>query len=119
MVKYFGKIGYAHPAVERQNGVWEEPIVERKLYGDVVRNTRRLITGEDLNSDLTTGNSISVLADAYAIENFFAIRYAEWMGSLWQVVDVEVQTPRLLLRLGGVYNGPTPPPSDNSGGGSG
>jgi hypothetical protein len=33
------------------------------------------------------------------------------MGTLWTVSDVEVQSPRLLLRLGGVYNGPRAAPS--------
>jgi hypothetical protein len=48
------------------------------------------------------------MADAYANEHFFAIRYVEWAGVLWTVSMVEVQSPRLLLRLGEVYNGPTP-----------
>jgi hypothetical protein len=46
------------------------------------------------------------VADAYANENFFAILYVEWMGALWTISEVEVQSPRLLLRLGKVYNGP-------------
>ena len=52
---------------------------------------------------------ISIVADPYANENFFAIRYVQWMGTLWKVTEVEVQSPRLLLRLGGKYNGPIPP----------
>lgn len=113
MTKFFGKVGYAHPA-DRQNGVWEDVITERELYGDVTKTTRRLLTGADLNSDLTTGNSISVMADAYALDNIFAIRYVEWAGTLWTVADVEVQSPRLLLRLGGVYNGQTPSGTPNA-----
>jgi hypothetical protein len=73
----------------------------------VVRNTRKLEPGEGLNNDISVGNSISIVADAYANEHFFAIRYIQWAGVLWTVSDVEVQSPRLLLRLGGVYNGPT------------
>lgn len=107
MAKFYGKVGYAHPA-DRQNGVWEDEMTERKLYGDVVKNTRRLVAGQEVNSALTTGNSISLVADAYALDNIFAIRYVEWAGALWDVTDVEVQSPRLLLRLGGVYNGQTP-----------
>lgn len=109
MAKFFGKVGYGH-SVAGQNGVWEDQITEQKYYGDVVRNTRRLVTGQEVNSDITVGNSISIVADAYASENFFAIRYVEWAGALWTVEDVEVQSPRLLLRLGGVYNGPVPAP---------
>jgi hypothetical protein len=119
MTKWYGKVGYSVRAVEGQNGVWDDEMIERYLYGDVVRNTRRLITGEDLNSDITTGNSLSVVADAYALNNIFAIRYVEWAGTLWTVADVEVQSPRLLLRLGGVYNGPTPNAPDNAGASAG
>jgi hypothetical protein len=76
--------------------------------GDVIRDTRQLQYGEKVNPDLSVGNQISILADAYANDHFFAIRYVEWAGVLWTVTDVEVQSPRLLLRLGEVYNGPTP-----------
>lgn len=107
MAKFHGKIGYGE-SVESPagSGVWVDDIVEYEYYGDVVRNTRKLQEGEYLNNDLTVGNSISIVADAYAREHFFAIRYVEWAGALWTVSEVEVQSPRLLLRLGGVYNGP-------------
>jgi hypothetical protein len=106
MAKFYGVIGYGE-AVETVPGVWKDRIVEFNYYGDVVRNTRHLQEGENLNNDLTVGNSISIVADAYANEHFFAIRYIKWAGALWTVSDVEVQSPRLLLRLGGVYHGPT------------
>lgn len=109
MARFYGRIGYGE-TVEKAPGVWEDTIVEYSYYGDVVRNTRKLREGEGLNNDLTVGNSISILADAYASEHIFAMRYIEWSGSLWTVVDVEVQRPRLLLRLGGVYNGPVAAP---------
>jgi hypothetical protein len=114
MAKFYGKIGYAGDTVESVTnpGVWEDAIVEYQYYGDVIRNTRRLQDGDQVNDDLSVNNSISILADAYANEHFFAIRYVEWAGTLWKVSDVEVQSPRLLLRLGGVYNGPTYVPPD-------
>lgn len=106
MAKFYGAIGYGE-TVETAPGVWEDVIVEHNYYGDVLRNTRRLDDGEKLNNDISVGNSISIMADAYANNHFFALRYVEWQGALWVVTDVEVQTPRLILRLGGVYNGPT------------
>jgi hypothetical protein len=105
MAKFYGVIGYGE-TVETAPGVWTDVIVEFKYYGDVVRNTRKLQESEKLNNDLSVGNSISIVADAYANEHFFAMRYIKWAGTLWTVSDVEVQSPRLLLRLGGVYNGP-------------
>lgn len=106
-MRYFGRIGYGEP-IETAPGVWVDNIVERSYYGDVIRNARNLRDGEHLNPDLSVQNSISIVADAYANDHFFAIRYLEWAGTLWTVSMVEVQSPRLLLRLGEVYNGPTP-----------
>lgn len=106
MAKFFGRVGYGEP-VEESPGVWVDQIVEEMYTGDVIRNTRQLTQGESLNMNLSVGNSISIVADAYANDHFFAIRYIEWAGTLWTVENVEVQSPRLLLRLGEVYNGPT------------
>ena len=107
MARFHGRIGYGE-SVESAPGVWEDLITELSYYGDVVRTQRNLREGESLNFDLNVQNSISIIADAYANEHFFAIRYVEWAGVLWTVSAVEVQSPRLLLRLGEVYNGPTP-----------
>jgi hypothetical protein len=107
-MRFFGRVGYAE-SVETAPGVWTDEIVEYSYYGDVIRNARNLREGENLPFDLNVQNSISIVADAYANEHFFAIRYVEWAGVLWTVPSVEVQSPRLLLRLGEVYNGPTAP----------
>lgn len=110
MAKFSGRVGYG-TTVEKAPGVWVDQIVEFTYFGDVVRNTRQLQEGEHLNANLSVNNSISIVADEYANAHFFAIRYVEWAGTLWIVTDVEVQSPRLLLRLGGVYNGPKPTPA--------
>lgn len=106
MARFYGRIGYGETK-ESAPGVWVDDIVEYSYYGDVIRNSRKLSEGENLNNDLSVENSISILADAYANDHFFAIRYVEWAGALWTVRKVEVQRPRLILWLGEVYNGPT------------
>lgn len=105
MAKFYGVVGYGF-SVETDPGVWEDNIVVKPYFGDVVRNTRRSSEGQQVNNDLTVSNSIEIVADAYANEHFFAIRYVMWQGVAWQVTEVEVRRPRLALRLGGVYNGP-------------
>lgn len=106
--KYYGPVGYAE-TVETKPGVWEKVIKEVYAYGEVIRNARGLENGEKVNNDLTVGNSIRILADEYANEHFFAIQYLEWQGARWIVSNVLVEPPRLTLRLGGLYNGKTPP----------
>jgi hypothetical protein len=109
MAKFYGKIGYG-TTVNKGMGVAEDVIVEYYARGDVIRNSRELKEGESVNNDISISNSISIVMDAYARANFFAIRYIEWMGALWTVTSVEQQGPRLLMRLGGVYNGPRATP---------
>lgn len=108
--KFYGAVGYA-TLVEKAGGVYEDEIVERKYYGNIIRNSRRLEASDSVNDNLVVNNSISIVADPYASEHFFAIRYIRWANTLWKVSEVEVQSPRLLLRLGEVYNGPTATPS--------
>ena len=105
MARWFGIVGFG-ASIEQSPGVWADEITELSYYGEVVRDARRLSEADKLNKDLSTSNSISVLADAYANENYFAIRFVEWGGVVWTVTEVEVQFPRLILRLGEVWNGP-------------
>mgnify|MGYP004726461641 FL=1 len=104
MAKYCGKIGYA-VSEETSPGVWEEKITEREYYGELIKNTRKLANGENLNDDITVANDVSIVADPFAMEHFNQIRYAVLYSDKWKVSDVEVKSPRLILRLGGVYNG--------------
>lgn len=106
-MRYSGKVGYG-VTVETSPGVHEDQITEFSYFGDVIRNSVKTKEGVSVNNDLTVSNSISIVADAYARAHFFAIRYVEWSGVLWSVSEIEMQNPRLLLRLGGVYNGPRP-----------
>ena len=102
MAKWFGKIGYAE-TMETAPGVWEEQITVREYYGDLTRNTRRLQTVDKVNDDININNELSIVSDPYAIDHFYSMRYAEFMGAKWKITNVEVQYPRLILSLGGLY----------------
>lgn len=109
MARFFGKIGYANSTEDPAgSGVWVNVITEVEYTGDVIRNIRQLQFNDELNPDISLNNSISVVADQYAIDHFSKIRYVEWAGARWTVTSVEVRSPRLILNLGSVYNGPTP-----------
>lgn len=106
MAKYYGAIGYAKD-VQTAPGVWSQEIEEHFYRGDVLRNNRRWENGQQLNDNLNINNYISIVGDQYAYDHVFAMRYVHWMGTRWKITNVEVQRPRLLLTIGGVYNGPT------------
>lgn len=96
-------IGYAQ-TVETVPGIWVEQIVEKPYYGDYTRNTRRLPGDKTVNSNINVANEISIVADPFANENFFSMRYVTFMGAKWKIQDVEVQYPRLILGIGELYH---------------
>ena len=104
MGKFYGSIGYAE-TVETSPGVWVEQITERKYYGDVNRDSRRLQSANQLNDNINVSSEISIVADPYAYNHFHSMRYVEFMGAKWKVSTVEPKPPRLILTLGGLYNG--------------
>ena len=105
MARFYGNVGFAIPT-EIRPGVWEDSVVERPYYGDVIRNTRRKESGDRILEDINISNEISIIADEFANENFHHMAYVEFMGAQWKVSTVAVQRPRLVLTVGGVYNGP-------------
>lgn len=104
MAKYYGQIGYTITE-ETTPGVWTETIVERNYYGDLVRNMSRRNSAEKVNDNIDISNSISIISDPFARDNFYSIVYATLFGTKWKVNSVDVQYPRLILSLGGLYNG--------------
>ena len=104
MAKFYGAIGYVE-TVETSPGVWEEQITERNYYSELVRNTSRFQVSDQVNDNVNIANEISIIADPFATQNFHAMRYVEFMGAKWKITNVEVRYPRLILTIGGVYNG--------------
>lgn len=104
MAKFYGIIGYV-VTKETEPGIYEEVVVENAYYGDVIKDSRRLQERAKVNDDITISNRISIIADPFANNHFHSMRYVEMMGTKWKITDVEVAFPRLILSIGGVYNG--------------
>jgi len=106
MAKFRGSIGYGITS-ETSPGIWEETIIEKNVSGDILQNFKRTDQGEGPIDDIKISNKISFVANPYAIEHFHLIKYVKWRGVAWKVSSIDVQYPRLVLNIGGVYNGPT------------
>lgn len=103
MAKYYGVIGFLE-TVETAPDVWTEQIVEHPYYGDVLKTTRQWEDGEHLNDNTNVSNRISIVADPFAYHHFGSIRYIVFCEQKWKVKSVDVNYPRLVITLGGVYN---------------
>ena len=110
MARFHGKVGFIR-TVEydpiNHPSVWREESSERDYYGDVMRNTRRWDqNGSGTNDNLVINNTISIVADSFANETIGAMKYVRWHGDLWNITNIEIQRPRIILTIGGLYNGP-------------
>lgn len=105
MAKWYGKVGYI-TTEETAPGVWTPTTTERMYFGEVRRNSSRWSASSDsTNDDININNQISIVADPFAYQNFHSMKYVEFMGANWKITSVEEQRPRLILTIGGVYNG--------------
>lgn len=104
MARTSGVIGFVI-SEEIRPGVWEDNTVERKYRGELLQNSYRFQTTDQVNDDITLASKISIVADQYAFKNFHAMRYVEFMGVKWKITAVEPSYPKLILTVGGLYNG--------------
>lgn len=104
MAKYHGYVGYAID-VEAYPGVWEEQITEHEYFGDVIKNRANIQQGATINGQISINNNISIVGDPFAYENFYSMRYITYLGKKWTITNVEIERPRLILTIGGMYNG--------------
>jgi hypothetical protein len=104
MTKFYGKVGYV-TSKQVSPGVFEDDVVERTYRGDILQNSRRWETTDNLNDNLVIANQISIIGDVFAYANLETIKYVIWQGVKWKVSTIEIARPRLILKLGEVYNG--------------
>lgn len=112
MAKFYGPIGYAITE-ETSPGVWTDShIVERLYKGEILQNYRKTSQGESINDDIDINARVSIISDPFAMNHFHTIKYVKWMGAYWKVTTIDATNrPRLILTIGGVYNGETAPTS--------
>lgn len=108
-MKFSGTVGFWKKDVEIKPGVYKPEIVERRYTGDVLKNIRRFQSVENQqNDDLKVNNQLSIISDLYMQQNWASIKYVKWNDVIWKVNSVDIGSyPRVILELGGVYNGKT------------
>ena len=104
MAKFSGKIGFIE-TVETEPGIWKPKTVERPYRGDLLRNFRTYQPSDGINDNVNISNNISIVADPYANENSQYMKYIVIKGAKWKITNIDIQYPRMILTIGGVYNG--------------
>lgn len=105
MGKYYGRIGYGIVEEDPDSpGVWKERLIWRNYYGDILRTFKKTESTDKVNDNVNMTNEISIVSDPYAFRNIAHMHCIEYMGVLWKINSVEIQYPRLILSIGGLYN---------------
>ena len=104
MNKWYGNIGYAE-TVEVEPGVWEEQITPKTYYGDIISKVGKFQISSEVNDDKDIAVKLSIVADPYAENHVRSMRYAEIWGEKWKITSVEINRPRLIIQIGGLWNG--------------
>lgn len=103
MAKFAGQVGYISQE-ESVLGVWTPVEKTRKMKGDFYMESSRHQNGDKVNKDISLNHRISLVGDAYAFDNYYAMRWIEIDGIKWDIVSLEVKRPRIIVNVGGLYN---------------
>ncbi|HSQ89983.1 DUF7253 family protein [Romboutsia sp.] len=104
MAKFAGKIGFSN-TIETSPGVWSNEVIEKTYVGDVLKTSLRYQNDLQINDNVILSERISIIADIFVNNNIQNIKYVIHMGAKWAVTEFDVRYPRIILTLGGVYNG--------------
>lgn len=104
-MKWYGQVGFVKSILSAPS-VWTSEETIREYYGEFYRNSNQWSNNSDsTNDDFTVNHQISIIADPYACDNCRFIKWVEFMGARWKVKSFEIKPPRLVLTVGGVWNG--------------
>ena len=104
MAKFAGSVGFI-TEVESSPGIWTPSELVQVMYGDVLRTASTLQGSSGQNKNIVLQHRISLVGDPHAIMNFYDIRWVEYQGAKWEVTLIEVARPRIIVTLGGIWNG--------------
>ena len=107
MPKCSGVIGYALDE-EIRPGVWTEGITDKKYFGEIVRDNRRSVENGEINGSINISNNISIVSNKFMLDNLAFMRYltlSSTSTSKWKITSVDIKRPRIIITLGGLYNG--------------
>lgn len=104
MAKFAGLVGYVTQE-ETVPGVWVPVENPKQMRGDVIRQNVNIRDNGKINGDVSLQHRVSVIGDAYAFDNYYNIKWIMLDGMKWEVTSIEVRRPRIIVSIGGLYNG--------------
>lgn len=106
MARFYGTVGFMQTVEDDSRpGMYFEKITEYpKRYGDILTNKWNSSPGKSINDDFKVANRISVVCNKKMISEAQFARYIIWNNVKWEITSVDIEPPRLIFTLGGIYN---------------
>lgn len=105
-MKYSGLAGFNEKDIEVRPGVLQNQIKERRIKGNVLNYGHyNSDTPNSMQQDVSIRNRLSIIMDPYIKKNFNNILYVTFMNVRWSISSLTINGNRVILDLGGVYNG--------------
>lgn len=106
MGKVSCKIGFGINE-EVETDIFDDRIIEKPYTGDLLKNHQSYDQADTLSGDVRITNQISIMGNDFLFKNLTNIRYILYKNQRW-IITVEEAYPRIIVNMGGIYNGPTP-----------
>jgi hypothetical protein len=109
MARFTGLVGYVTQE-ESVPGVWSQSETPKMMKGDIIRQSitngkgDRVADSGKVNDDVSLGHRVSLIGDAYAFANCFNMKWVQINGIKWSISSIEMQRPRIIVSLGGMWN---------------
>lgn len=110
MSKFTGLVGFITQE-ESIPGVWSPIENSKKMRGDLISssatngNGSRIADSGKVNDDVSLNHRVSLLGDYYTFNNYLNIKWIQIGGRKLEVSSIELQRPRVILTVGGLWNG--------------
>lgn len=104
-MKYSGMAGFSSSSEQVRPGVFKNKIVTYRVVGDVLNygyNYQQ--SNNKVINDIRTTNRLSLLLTPHLRKHIGELVWLEFMGDKWRVDSFNIQSPRAIITLGGLYN---------------
>jgi hypothetical protein len=104
MSRFSGLLGFVRTELS-DGGIYNEVSTEIKAKGTFRKISSRVYSEQEVNASVRLANEISVIGNNEIFNHLNSLKYVVWKGTKWSVTTITLEPPRVIIVLGGVYNG--------------
>jgi len=96
-------VGYSS-TIETKPGIFEDEYREVSHVALVLSSKTAWVRGARAGDDVELNQRLSIIPTPDTYANVGAIKYVTYYGVKWKVISINMQRPRMVLTVGGIFN---------------